>query len=542
LIASLRTPHTALIAVILAAISGCGGGGSGGGDGASAAPTATSGALATDEDTPRQGTLNASDRNNDPLTYSIVTNGSLGTATITNAATGAFTYTPNPDANGSDTFSFKANDGTSDSNTATETITIVAVEDAPIAQTGTLTTNEDTAGSGALVAIDAESQPLTYSLVTNGSLGTATITNAATGAFTYTPNPDANGSDSISFRANDGLMDSNVATVTITINPVNDAPIASGACGTTPQAQTMAGTLNATDLETPASLMYSLNADGSGGIGPITTSKGATVTITNQTTGAFTYQPDTAAGDKRGKDTFDYQVTDQEGGVANATETIIVDQTIMPLGDSITAGDITATTPPVEISVGYRKPLYDTLLTAGFTFDFVGSQIEGYAVSPFDFNHEGHGGWTASEIAWGRTAATDDDGVYAWLDANPADIVLLHAGTNGLTADTDIDVEAILDEIQRWEDSAGGNHVTVVLAKIIDWVPHNPVVDEFNTNLQSMADNRIANGDDIIVVDQRNALNYQDDMGNYLHPNAIGYAKMSDVWFNALTNIVDKCP
>lgn len=320
------------------------------------------------------------------------------------------------------------------------------------------------------------------------------------------------------------------------------AQIATSACSTTPQSQTMTGTLNDTDLEIPALLMYSLNADGSGGTGPITTSKGATVTITNQTTGAFTYQPDTAAGDKRGKDKFDYQVTDQDGGVASASRTIIVDQTIMPLGDSITAGDITWTTPLAATRVGYRKPLYDTLLKQGFTFDFVGSLNEGYGVSPFDFNHEGHGGWKASDIAWGQTAATDDDGVYAWLDANPADIVLLHVGTNGLTADADIDVEAVLNEIQRWEDSAEGNHVTVVLAKIIDWVPHNSIVDEFNTNLQSMADKRIANGDDIIVVDQRDALNYQDDMGNMVHPNAIGYGKMSDVWFNALTNLLDKCP
>jgi hypothetical protein len=442
MIASLRTPLTALIAVILAAVSGCGGGGGGDSGSTSVAPTATSGTLATDEDTPKQGTLNASYPKNDHLTYRIVKNGNKGTVTITNASTGAFTYTPNPDANGSDTFRFKANDG---------------------------------------------------------------------------------------------LMDSKAATVKISINPINDAPIATSVCSTTPQAQTMAGTLNATDLETPALLMYSLNADGSGGIGPITTSKGATVTITNQTTGAFTYQPDTVAGNKRGKDMFDYQVTDQDGGVASATQTIIVDQTIMPLGDSITAGDIA---PPDVFSGGYRKPLYDKLLKAGFTFDFVGSQNDGYG---FDFNHEGHGGWNARDIAWGRTDATDDDGVYAWLDANPADIVLLHAGSNGLAADTD-DVEAILNEIQRWEDSAEGNHVIVVLAKIIDYVPHKPVVDEFNTNLQSMADNRIANGDDIIVVDQWNALNYQDDMSNYVHPNDIGYAKMSNVWFNALTNIVDKCP
>jgi hypothetical protein len=266
------------------------------------------------------------------------------------------------------------------------------------------------------------------------------------------------------------------------------------------------------------------------------------VTITDQTTGAFTYQPNTDAGDKRGADTFDYQVADTDGAAASATETIIVDQTIMPLGDSITEGYINpVATPSDDVTVGYRKPLYDTLLAEGFSFDFVGTSNEGFGIPDFDFDNEGYGGWLASEIAWGRTGFPTD-GVRAWLNANPSDIVLLHAGTNGLTADTDIDIEVILDQIDLWEDSANGNPVTVVLAKIIDWVPNNPVVAEFNTNLESMANNRIANGDDIIVVDQRNALNYVNDMGDSLHPNTAGYAKMSTVWFNALTNLVDKCP
>ena len=50
------------------------------------------------------------------------------------------------------------------------------------------------------------------------------ITNAATGAFTYTPSANANGTDTFTFRASDASLDSNVATVTITIAAVNDAP------------------------------------------------------------------------------------------------------------------------------------------------------------------------------------------------------------------------------------------------------------------------------------------------------------------------------
>src|SRR5256712_419724 len=136
--------------------------------------------------------LVASDVDADSLTYSIVANGAKGTATITNATTGAFTYTPHANANGADTITFKANDGSVDSNTATVTITIAAVNDAPVAANGALTATEDTPASGMLVASDVDADSLTYSIVANGAKGTATITNAATGAFTYTPHANAN--------------------------------------------------------------------------------------------------------------------------------------------------------------------------------------------------------------------------------------------------------------------------------------------------------------------------------------------------------------
>ena len=534
--------HTMLMFSVSIAFSGCGGGGGSAGTTTnSAAPTATSSSVVTNEDTPTQSTLIAIDPNNVALKYSIVRNGTRGTATITNASTGTFVYTPNIDASGTDTFTFEANNGSSDSNRATITVTIVAVNDRPISKPGSFNANEDTPLSGILVAADVDLQPLTYTIVNNGSKGNVVITNPSTGAFVYTPDPNANGTDSFSFLASDGLIDSNASTVTITINPVNDAPVAAGTCTTTFQIQTLKGTLTAADPETPSLLTYSLNADGSGGMGPIITSQGATVTITDPTTGAFTYQPDTDAGDKRGRDSFAYQVHDPDGAVGSSTQTVIVDQTIMPLGDSITKGTINSGPPPAT-RVGYRKPLYDSLLAAGFTFDLVGTESNGYDVPNFDYNNEGHGGWTAAEIAWGRNGGYPTDGIRAWLDANPADIILLHIGTNQLTRNTDVDVASILNEIDLWETSASGNHVTVVLALIIDQNPINPDVVVYNSHLVTLANNRIANGDDIIVVNQHDALTYPDDMGNDLHPNKNGYAKMSNVWFNALENLVDKCP
>ena len=78
------------------------------------------------------------------------------------------------------------------------------VNDPPAANAGAVTTNEDTAATGTLAASDVDGNPLTYSIVANGTKGTAAITNAATGAFTYTPNANANGTDTFTFKANDG--------------------------------------------------------------------------------------------------------------------------------------------------------------------------------------------------------------------------------------------------------------------------------------------------------------------------------------------------
>lgn len=83
-------------------------------------PAASSGRLAAQCDSPVSGTLSATDNDGDPLTFSIVHNGAKGVAVITNPATGTYTYTPNSMCEpGTDTFTFVANDGTTDSNVAT---------------------------------------------------------------------------------------------------------------------------------------------------------------------------------------------------------------------------------------------------------------------------------------------------------------------------------------------------------------------------------------------------------------------------------------
>ncbi len=103
-------------------------------------------------------------------------------------------------------------------------VVLTTVNLAPVAVDAAIETNEDTSVNGTLQATDVDSPSLTYSIAVNPTHGTVNITDTATGAYTYTPDANYNGSDSFMFRAYDGQLNSNPATVSITIVAVNDAP------------------------------------------------------------------------------------------------------------------------------------------------------------------------------------------------------------------------------------------------------------------------------------------------------------------------------
>jgi VCBS repeat-containing protein len=187
----------------------------------------------TDEETQLDVVLpgvlgNDTDAEGDPLTAVLDTGPANGTLTL--ILDGSFSYTPNVDFAGVDTFTYHANDGLADSNVATVTITVNGVNDAPVAVDDPgYATDEDVLLNEAAPGVlgndsDAEGDPLTAVLDTGPSNGTLTLN--ADGSFSYTPNADFSGVDTFTYHANDGLSDSNIATVTITVNGVNDAPVA----------------------------------------------------------------------------------------------------------------------------------------------------------------------------------------------------------------------------------------------------------------------------------------------------------------------------
>jgi hypothetical protein len=182
------------------------------------APVANPQSITTAEDTAVAVTLTGSDAEGDPLTFTLISNPGNGTLTGTPPN---LTYTPNANVNGSDSFTFKANDGKVDSAPATISVSITPVNDAPVANNQSVTTLEDTPVTITLSGSDVEGSPLTFTVVTGPATGAVSGTPPN---LTYTPNTNANGSDSFTFQVNDGTADSLPATVSIRITPVNDCP------------------------------------------------------------------------------------------------------------------------------------------------------------------------------------------------------------------------------------------------------------------------------------------------------------------------------
>jgi len=182
-------------------------------------PVAFNQAVTTSFGTPAGITLTAESPSSFSLSYSVVTGPVHGTLSGTAPN---LTYTPNAAYSGSDAFTFKANDGTGDSNTATVSITVHAPNHPPVASDTSVSVAAGSATPLMLTASDADGDPLTYIIVSppaHGQLSSGTGANR-----TYTPNAGYTGSDSFTFKANDGLADSNVATVSITVATVVPLP------------------------------------------------------------------------------------------------------------------------------------------------------------------------------------------------------------------------------------------------------------------------------------------------------------------------------
>ncbi len=165
------------------------------------------------------------DADGDALTASVVESPRWGVLDL--SADGGFTFTPLPDSVGLVTFRYAASDGIR-SDTATVRIDVDGSNDAPIALDDALSSSEDTVLDVLLAETvlsndrDSDGDALSVSLVDQPAMGTVALAN---GRLIYTPDRDSSGVVTFRYAASDGLL-ADTATVTLTIAPVNDAPIA----------------------------------------------------------------------------------------------------------------------------------------------------------------------------------------------------------------------------------------------------------------------------------------------------------------------------
>ena len=171
----------------------------------------------TDEDNAIDITLSAEEFDGDSIQFNVKDNPTNGTVSIGGPFNNQATYTPNADWYGTDTFTFEAVDvnGKKILNTATATITVNPINDGPQSNDVSATTDEDVEVAISLDASDVEGDSFNYSIVSDVSHGSTTLEN---GVVTYTSSTDWSGTDTFTYKANDGTDDGNSATATITVN------------------------------------------------------------------------------------------------------------------------------------------------------------------------------------------------------------------------------------------------------------------------------------------------------------------------------------
>ena len=297
------------------------------------APVAVDDVATTAEDTPVNVDVlsNDTDADGDSLTVASVTQGINGSVSIN--ADGTVGYTPGPNFNGSDSFTYELSDGAL-TDTAAVSITVLAVNDAPLAADDVATTPEDTAVTVDVLSndTDVDGDSLTVASVTQGANGSVSIN--VDGTVSYAPSPDFNGSDSFTYELSDGAL-TDTAAVSITVLAVNDAPLAADDVATTAE-------------DTPVNvdvLSNDTDVDGDS-LTVASVTQGANGSVSINVDGTVSYAPSL---DFNGSDSFTYELSD-----GALTDTAAVSITVLAVNDAPLAADDVATTAedtPVNVDV-----------------------------------------------------------------------------------------------------------------------------------------------------------------------------------------------
>ena len=280
-------------------------------------PVANPDAVATSEDTPislSPATLlgNDTDANGDPLTITSVQGATNGAVALVN---GSIVFTPAPNYSGPASFTYSISDGKGGTSTATVTLNVSPVNDAPIASNDiAATTLEDTPliiSASILIGndIDPDGDLLAVTNVQSAVGGTVSLVG---GVITFTPTPNFNGPASFTYTITDGKGGFSTANVAVSVTPVNDVPVAGNDSVTTNEDQPL--------ILTPATLLGNdVDVDGDSlTISSVQSAVNGTVSLVN---GAVVFAP---ALNYNGPASFTYTISDGQGGTSTATVNITV--------------------------------------------------------------------------------------------------------------------------------------------------------------------------------------------------------------------------
>ena len=262
------------------------------------------------EDTVLSGNLstNDNDPDGDVLTYSVLVGPTNGVLSVN--PNGTFTYTPGLNYFGTQTMSIQVCDAPNSCEISSLVIVVSPVNDAPVAVNDSFSGNEDQNISGSVATNDSDVDfsNLSYSVVTGVSSGIFNMTSG--GVFTFAPSLNYNGTQTVTYQVCDNGSLCAQATLTLVVNPINDAPFAGNDNATIQEEGTLNGTVTGNDGDVDGGLLtYTVTAAPASG------------TFVMQANGSYTFTP---AVNFFGNVSVQYAACDAAGLCANATLTIVV--------------------------------------------------------------------------------------------------------------------------------------------------------------------------------------------------------------------------
>ena len=336
-------------------------------------PVAADDLANTNQDTPVAVSPLANDNDVDGDPLSIVSFTQAANGTITNSGGGTLLYTPNGGYIGSDSFSYTVSDGNGGTDTATVSLSVLEVNQPPIANNDSASTDEDFAVNISPLTNDTDNNGDTLSIdsITQGSNGV--VVNNGNGTLTYTPDANFHGSDFFSYTVSDGRGGLDTATVNVTVTSENDPPVATDDSVDTDQDTSVVVSPLANDNDVDGDTLS---------IASFT--QAANGTVTDNGNGTLLYTPNNGHA---GLDSFTYTVSDSNGGTDTASVNVTVDP-LVDNGPKLTSGVVsnvgTDGWTTVTLSTSYTSMVVIATLTRSNDTAPLVTRIDNVAENSFD--------------------------------------------------------------------------------------------------------------------------------------------------------------